>query len=263
MTSYKHLLFKKEKEIGTLWLNRSEKRNAFNIEMIHEITDFFSSLQEETDLRALIIRAKGPVFCAGADINWMKNVGPDAYDKNLKESRDMSFCFQAIYSCPIPTIAIAHGAVMGGGNGILAACDVAVAHEDTMFSLSEVRIGVVPACISTFVLKRIGEFNAKYLMLTGKRFSGKQAKNEYSLVQYAGNYDDMEKFVDDFLASIRRGGPHAERVCKKMLNLLGNQWSHPEALEETAMLTADIRQSVEAQEGMTAFLEKRKPSWYN
>lgn len=260
MIEYQHILYEEKKQIATLWLNRPEIRNAFNEDMIVEIINALDQVKKNKELRALVIRGKGQSFCSGADLNWMRDVKDYSYEENLREGRRLSACFQAIYSCSIPTVALVHGAAIGGANGLLASCDFVLAEKETVFSLSEVKIGVIPACISPFVVKRMGEFNSRYLMLSGKRINGEEAKG-YGLINEIGSMEEIEKALGDFLSMIKTSGPVAVGECKKLLYGVCNQWTYDEALEHTARLIAEIRQSDEAQEGMAAFLEKRKPNW--
>ncbi len=172
---YQTLFIEYNGRIATIWLNRPDIRNAFNEVMIGELIKAFKEVESKNDIRIIFLRGKGKAFCAGADLNWMRDVANYSYDQNLKESLQLSECFNTIYNCKIPTVAVVHGAAIGGANGLLAACDIAVCTDDTVFSLSEVKIGIVPACISPFVMKRVGEYGSRELMLTGRRINGKAA----------------------------------------------------------------------------------------
>ncbi len=249
-----------EGTIATVWLNRPEIHNAFNETMISELLECYKSINEMDDIRAVLMRGKGKSFCAGADLNWMRDVAKYSYEQNYKESLQLSECFFAIYSCKKPTIAMVHGAAIGGANGLLAACDFAFADDNTVFSLSEVKIGIVPACISPYIIKRVGEFNAKDLMLTGRRFQGKEAE-QFKLVNKSMSEVQMEIYVSTLIDSLKSSGPKAISHCKNLINEVCNHLSLHEALEYTAKMIAEIRASEEGQEGMAAFLEKRKPNW--
>ncbi|MBY0426822.1 MAG: enoyl-CoA hydratase/isomerase family protein, partial [Cytophagales bacterium] len=155
MSTYKYLEITKNDQVATVWLNRPEVRNAFHEGLISEITQAFNELAKE-NLRLVILRGNGPTFCAGADLNWMKNVADYSLEQNLTESHALSTCFATIYKHPHPTLALVHGAAIGGANGLIASCDLAYGEEDAVFSLSEVKIGIVPACISPYIIKRIG-----------------------------------------------------------------------------------------------------------
>jgi len=258
--NYQTIEFKIEGPIATVWLNRPEIHNAFNETMISELLECFTSVSEMEDIRAVVLRGKGKSFCAGADLNWMRDVAKYSYEQNYKESLQLSDCFYAIYSCKKPTIAMVHGAAIGGANGLLAACDFSFADENTVFSLSEVKIGIVPACISPYIIKRVGEYNAKDLMLTGRRFQGKEAE-QFKLVNKSMSVVQMEIYVSTLIDSLKTSGPKAISQCKSLIDSVCNHLSLNEALEYTAKMIAEIRASEEGQEGMAAFLEKRKPNW--
>lgn len=257
---YKTLLFENNDGLGTVWLNRPEIHNAFNEVMITELITVFDEISKMEDVRVVILRGKGKSFCAGADLNWMRNVAKYSYEENYKESLNLSVCFHKIYTCPKPTIAMVHGAAIGGANGLLAACDFAYADENTTFSLSEVKIGIVPACISPYVTKRVGEYGSKELMLTGKRFKGPEAEH-HKLVNQSFSGEAMQSHVDEIIALLFTSGPKAISHCKNLLYDISNKLNLDEAIEYTAKMIADIRASEEGQEGMAAFLEKRKPNW--
>jgi len=247
-------------EVGTIWLNRPEIHNAFNEVMISELIEMFKEIKDNNEVRIVVLRGKGKSFCAGADLNWMRDVSKYSYEDNYEESLNLSNCFYEIYTCPKPTIAVVHGAAIGGANGLLAACDFAYADENTTFSLSEVKIGIVPACISPYVTKRVGEYGSKELMLTGKRFKGKEAAY-HRLVNKSLASDNLEEYLDEVIALLKTSGPKAMSHCKKLIYDISNKLTLQEAIGYTAKMIADIRASEEGQEGMSAFLEKRKPKW--
>ncbi|MHC1708622.1 MAG: enoyl-CoA hydratase-related protein [Bacteroidales bacterium] len=246
--------------VATLSLNRPEIHNAFNETMISEVLHCFREINDEPLVRVVILRGNGRSFCAGADLNWMRDVASYSYEQNLKESQQLSDCFYAIYSCKKTTIAVVHGAAIGGANGLLSACDLAYCEEDTTFSLSEVKIGIVPACISPYVIKRVGEYNARELMLTGKRFKGKEAEKA-GLVNRSLPASELFQYTDSIKELLLTSGPAAMEQCKRLIHEVTNTLSLKEALTYTAEMIAQIRASKEGQEGMAAFLEKRKPNW--
>lgn len=258
--NYKTLLIEYSDNIATIWLNRPEIRNAFNEVMISDLIIAFNEVQSHKDTRVVILRGKGKAFCAGADLNWMRDVAKYSYEENLKESLQLSECFNTIYNCTIPSIALVHGAAIGGANGLLSACDIAVCADDTVFSLSEVKIGIVPACISPFVIKRVGEFGAKELMLTGRRINGKEAE-WFRLVNKSLPENEVDAYIDQMTGMLLTSGPKAVSNCKVLIDHVSNKITLKEALSYTAGMIAEIRSSEEGQEGMAAFLEKRKPNW--
>lgn len=260
MKAYTTIELEIKSEVGTIWLSRPEIHNAFNEVMIAEIIDMFKAIKDLDEVKIVVLRGRGKSFCAGADLNWMRNVAKYSYEDNYEESLNLSNCFYEIYRCPKPTIAIVHGAAIGGANGLLAACDFAYADENTTFSLSEVKIGIVPACISPYVTKRVGEYGSKELMLTGKRFKGKEAAH-HRLVNKSLASDDLDSHLEEVIALLKTSGPKAMTHCKTLIYDISNKLSLHEAIGYTAKMIADIRASEEGQEGMAAFLEKRKPNW--
>lgn len=262
MNSYQTILIEKNQKITTIWLNRPEIHNAFNEVMIDELLHCVNSLNDDDFTDIILLRGRGKSFCAGADLNWMRDVANYSYEQNFSESLNLSKCFYAIYTCKKPTIAIVHGAAIGGANGLLAACDFAFCEENTVFSLSEVKIGIIPACISPYVNKRVGEYGSKELMLSGKRFKGPEALH-HRLVNGSFPENLLMHEVEQIIAQLSTSGPKAMSHCKELLFQLNNNWSIEEAISKTAEIIAEIRQSAEGQEGMAAFLEKRKPNWIN
>jgi len=260
MTSYSTIRIESEDGVSTILLNRPDIRNAFNEVMIAELTDAFKTNGDRNDIRVIILKGEGKSFCAGADLNWMRDVSKYTYEQNFAESLRLSECFYTIYSCPKPTIAVVHGAAIGGANGLLAACDIAVCDNESVFSLSEVKIGIIPACISPYIIKRIGEYGARELMLTGKRISGQEAEH-YRLVNRSLPAEQVEGYIDQLVQLLLTSGPVAITHCKNLIDKVVNHIDLDEALTYTAKIIAEIRASAEGQEGMTAFLEKRKPKW--
>lgn len=260
MINFQTIEFEKQADIGIIWLNRPEIHNAFNEVMIQEVIDCVEEVNGMEDIRILIIRGRGKSFCAGADLNWMRGVANYSFEQNYRESLNLSKCFYTIYTCKKPTIAIVHGAAIGGANGLLASCDFAYADENTTFSLSEVKIGVVPACISPYVTKRVGEYGARELMLTGKRIKGAEAEH-FRLVNKSLPAEELDNYVLSVIELLRTSGPKAMTRCKSLLYNICNVETMEQAVESTARMIAEIRASEEGQEGMAAFLEKRKPGW--
>jgi len=247
-------------QVATIWLNRPDIRNAFNEVMIGELIKAINEVSAINDVRVIVLRGRGKSFCAGADLNWMRDVATYSYEQNFKESLQLSDCFYTIYNCPKPTIAVVHGAAIGGANGLLSACDMAICDDETVFSLSEVKIGIVPACISPYVIKRVGEFGARELMLTGRRINGKEAEH-FRLVNKSLPADELGAYLSNLISLLMSSGPIAMSQCKTLIDQVSNKINLEEALRYTAKMIAEIRASEEGQEGMAAFLEKRKPSW--
>lgn len=260
MKTYQTIEFEVKDDIGIVWLNRPKIHNAFNEVMISEVLDIFTEVNNMDEIRVVMLRGRGKSFCAGADLNWMGGVAGYTYEQNYAESLNLSKCFYAIYTCAKPTLAVVHGAAIGGANGLLAACDFAYADDNTTFSLSEVKIGIVPACISPYVTKRVGEYGSKELMLTGKRFKGPEAE-KHKLVNKSLPPELLEAHLDSVVKLLRTSGPKAMEHCKNLIYEISNKLSLDEAITYTAKMIAEIRASDEGQEGMNAFLNKRKPNW--
>lgn len=260
MKNHQTIEFELNAGVATVWLNRPEIHNAFNEVMISEVLEIFTEISKMDEVRIVLLRGRGKSFCAGADLNWMRDVAQYSYEQNYQESLQLSDCFFAIYNCPKPTIAVVHGAAIGGANGLLSACDMAICDDETVFSLSEVKIGIVPACISPYVIKRVGEYGAKELMLTGKRIKGKEAEH-FRLVNKSLSDIELEAYLDELISLLKSSGPKAMTQCKTLIDQVSNKITLTEALSYTAQMIAEIRASEEGQEGMAAFLEKRKPFW--
>jgi len=260
MKAFENIEFEVNGNVATVWLNRPEKHNAMNAEMIGEITECFESINEMADIRVVVLRGKGKSFCAGADLNYMKGIAEFGYEENYTDSLKLARSFYAVYTCHKPTIALVHGAAIGGANGLLAACDFVYADPETKFAFAEVKLGIVPATISPYVAKRIGEFHARDLMLTGRRFLGNEAEKT-GLANKSIPFDQFDETVASTVALLLSSAPEAVAECKGLIFNLYNVWNFDEAKSKTADLIARLRASEEGQEGMASFLEKRKPGW--
>ncbi|MCF6341356.1 MAG: enoyl-CoA hydratase-related protein [Bacteroidales bacterium] len=241
-------------------LNRPEVHNAINDVMIAELTRAFREIPKDKSVRLIVLRGNGKSFCAGADLNYMKSIAGFGFEENVKDAKKLAALFQTVYDCPLPTLAVIHGAAYGGANGLLAACDMVVAEENTNFAFSEVKLGIAPATISPFVIRRIGEFGAKELMMTGKRFKGKEAE-KWHLVNLAVAEFKLDEEVNCLIKQILGSGPEAVKTTKKLIEKVVDEKTPDDTIEYTTKLIAELRASAEGQEGMAAFLEKRKPKW--
>lgn len=245
-------------------LNRPEVRNAFNEVVIEELTHVFSNDVLKDDVRAVVLKGEGSVFCAGGDLNWMKKSIELDRAGNLEDTRRLAKMFALLNECPKPLIGAVHGAAIGGGVGLVSICDKVIATADTQFSLSEVRLGIVPACIGPFVIAKIGASHARGLFVSAERFGGKRAYEIGLVHQVVTDTVGLTAAVDATLDNITQCGPGAMAVAKKLV--LDLSWPESRAktsdpLEFVAQLLADVRTSAEGQEGVKAFLEKRKPAW--
>jgi methylglutaconyl-CoA hydratase len=246
-------------KIGRVTFCRPEVHNAFNDQVIDEMTFAFKRLKTDSDVRVVILSGDGKSFCAGADLNWMRRVKDSAFEDNLDEARRLADLFWDIYSFPKPVVGRINGAAIGGGTGFVAVTDIAVAAQSAVFSFSEVKIGVVPACISPYVIKRVGEGKAREFFLTGERLTSDRAL-EAGLVNRAVPDEMLDATVNGLVESLLSSGPEAIRVCKELLQTVP-ALTVDDFKEYTARVIAELRQSPEGQEGMDAFLNKRKPKW--
>jgi len=248
------LRLRRDGAIARLELHRPEVRNAFDDVMIAELIGVLRDLAADEAMRVLVISAAGDAFCAGADLHWMQKTRDFSYRENLDDALALADMLYRLYSFPHPTVARVHGAVVGGGNGIVAAADIAIAADDAFFGLSEVRLGLMPSVIGPYVVKKVGEGAARRLFLTGERFNAARARELGYISEVV--LPGVERVVETLL----QGGPVAQRFAKELLESLG-ELSLEEARSHTAELIARMRVGDEAQEGMAAFLEKRRPRW--
>ena len=245
------------------WVNldRPEVRNALNPELIRELTEVFDWLNNRDDIRVIILKGNGKAFCAGADLDYMKELAKYNHLQNLADAQKLSKLFQTIYFCNKAVIVDVHGACIGGANGIIAAADIVIAEKNTKFAFSEVRLGITPATISPFVVSKIGNTAAKELMLTGRRFTADEAK-EFRLVNVVVDEAEMIDTERQYIEHFLQASPDALAECKNLLRLVsGTADTFNPIFQQTSQLIAAQRVSKAGQEGMKAFFEKRKPDW--
>jgi methylglutaconyl-CoA hydratase len=241
-------------------MNRPDLHNALNQQMISELTDCFKQAGELSEIRIVVLRGRGKSFCAGADLNYMKGIATFGVEENYQDSLKLANCFNSIYTCKKPTIAIVQGAAIGGANGLLAACDFVYCADDTKFAFSEVKLGIAPATISPYVTKRIGEYGSRELMISGKRFTGKEAE-WYRLVNKSMPLEELDAYLQTVIDNLMTSGPDAMAATKNLIYNICNKLSFEQSIDYTARTIAELRASKEGQEGMASFLEKRKPNW--
>ncbi len=259
-TNYSTIIVNIEDRVARVTLNRTEVHNAFNNFLINDLYDTFDKLKDENEVRVIVITGNGKSFCAGADLNWMKSVVNYSYEQNLEESLKLANLMYLIFTHPKPVIARVNGSAVGGGVGLMSVCDILIADENAKFGLSEVKLGLVPAAISPFVMSRIGEPRARELFITGERITAKRAE-ELNLINYAVPSEKLDDAVNEKVNLILQNGPQAVKSVKEMIINVGYRIGIDEVHNYTAELIANLRLSPEGQEGMNAFLEKRKPSW--
>ena len=260
--TYAHLICQRDGAVERLTLNRPDVRNAFNEHVIAELTSWAADARDAArrhDIRAVVIAGAGKTFCAGADVTWMSKTVHYTEEDNLRDAMAMSRMFAAINELPVAVIGRIQGAALGGGAGLAAVCDIVVAEDTALFGFTETRLGILPAVISPFALAKIGQAAARELFLTGARFSAARAK-EIGLVHQVAASGELDAAVDRYLQELSSAGPEAIAAAKA---LIPNVWGRPvaEAMPITAAAIAARRVSSEGQEGLRAFLEKRKPRW--
>ena len=250
----------REGGVARVWLDRPERRNAFDAELIEALLAAFTSFAADEALRAVVVAGRGPAFCAGADLAWMRASGELTHERNLADAERAAAMFSAVDACPVPVIARVHGAALGGGTGLVCCCDIVLAREDARFGFTEVRLGLIPATIAPFALARIGRSHTRALFLTGGQFAAEHAR-EIGVVQEV-HADDaaLDDAVERTLASVLRGGPQAVRAAKALIARLRDGDPAPQSLQAAEAL-AQRRASKEGREGIAAFLERRDPEW--
>ncbi len=246
--------------LATVRLDRPEFKNAFDAGLAAALRQAFESLSVDPAIRAIVLTGSGDWFCAGGDVSWMKRTGALGKEANVEDARAFAAAFAAIDRCPKPTVARVKGAALGGGAGLVAVCDVAVAAAETTFGFPEVRLGLVPAAISPYVVSKVGGSHARRWFLSGERFDAATAK-AMGLVHEVVADGELDGAVARVVAAILAGGPEAQARIKRLLMGLNALAPDGALLDLTARTIAEARASAEAQEGLAAFLEKRTPSW--
>ena len=249
----------REGVVAHVWLNRPEHHNALGAELAADLTRTLEALAQDPTVRVVVLGGRGPSFCAGADIGAMKAQATASFEDNVREAERLGGMFATLAAMPQPVVARVHGNVLGGGVGLVCACDLALASEESRFGLSEVRLGILPALISPYVLRRLGDRVSRELMLTGERF-GAAAALAHGLVNRVVPMAELDRTVAERVAALCEGAPQAQRRIKALLERwAGSTWEdYRAALPRTL---AEVRSSDEAKDGLAAFLEKRKPAW--
>jgi len=257
MTAYQTILLEKKDKVATIWLNRPEKRNAVNEQMIGELIHAVTEINRDDRQRLILLRGKGKSFSSGADLDMMKNIDETGDERPGGVKNQLSRCLETLYQSGKPVIGVAHGSVFGGANGILAVCDIVLADIKTIFSFSEVKIGLIPAVISPFVIKRIGEFHARDFMLTGRKLSATEAESS-GLINRALPPDLLDKYLNELITNILDASPAAVKKCKSLIDQVVNRWTFMEAKSETEKWIREIRATEDAQQRIRSFLDKKK-----
>jgi methylglutaconyl-CoA hydratase len=246
--------------VATVTLNRPELHNAFDDRLIHELTHALEKIGRDPAVRVVVLRGAGKSFSAGADLNWMKRMASYTEADNMRDAVAMANLMHTLAALPRPTIARVQGAALGGGVGLVACCDIAIAAEEAVFSLSEVRLGLIPSVISPYVMRAIGRRAAHRYFLTAERFSAADALR-IGLVHEVAASSELDRRVSAVIAELMKGGPHALAAAKQLISDVAQARLDDALVAETARRIAAIRVSPEGREGIAAFLEKRKPGW--
>lgn len=253
------LLVDQEGPIRRLTLNRPEVRNAFNDELIAALGKAIEAAGDDPQTRFLLLAGAGKVFCAGADLNWMEKAAGYSAQQNREDALRLAALFSSITRCPKPVIARVHGAALGGATGLIAACDVVVAEEGTVFGFSEIKLGILPAVISPFVVRRIGAVHARHRFLTGDRFGAEEALR-ISLIDRLAARGELDETIRILTKELLTSAPAAMRAVGDLVDLalrVGSEGGQ----EELADMIAELRAGAEGREGMRAFLERRRANW--
>ena len=246
--------------VATVTLSQPEIRNAFSDEVIADITAAFETVAQAPEVRAVVLAAEGPAFCAGANLNWMRRMADYSREENVVDAGKLAHMLHTIYTCPRPTIARVQGDVYAGGMGLVAACDMAVAVDSAHFCLSEVKIGLIPATIAPYVLRAMGPRAGHRYFLTAERFDAAEALR-IGFVHQVVEADALDHAVDGLLKHLLQAGPAALTACKRLVIDMAERHINAALVQHTVEAIADIRASAEGKEGVQAFLGKRKPGW--
>jgi methylglutaconyl-CoA hydratase len=260
VADYQHIEFEQRGAVRWLWLNRPEVRNAFNDTLIAEIAAAFAEIETSRETRVVVVAARGPVFCAGADLNWMRSMAAFGHAENHADALRVARMFAAVHSCSRPVIARVHGDAFGGGVGLAAACDLVVAAEAASFVLSEVKLGIVAATISPHLVRAMGARQAARYMLTAERLTAAQART-LGLVHEITQPDGLDPQLDRLVHHLLAASPAALAATKRLLADVIEAPMDDVLLAATAKCIADARVAPEGREGIAAFLEKRAPWW--
>jgi methylglutaconyl-CoA hydratase len=249
-----------QRNVATITLARPDKHNAFNDDMIATLTSLFKKAGQDDTIRAVILQAQGKSFSAGADLGWMKRMASYTESQNHADAMALATMLHTLYTLPKPTIARVQGAAFGGAVGLIACCDIAIASKLSKFCLSEVKIGLIPATISPYVIEAMGARVCRRYFQTAEVFSARRARR-LGLLSEAVNEDELDSNIDDIITAILKNGPHAVSQSKALVQDVAGKPILPSLMEETSARIAAVRTSTEGQEGLSAFLEKRTAAW--
>jgi methylglutaconyl-CoA hydratase len=247
--------------IGIITLNRPERHNAFDEVLIAELTNALEEMQADDEVRVVVLSSAGPTFCAGADLGWMQRAASWTEEHNYEDAMALGTLLRTLNELRKPTIARVQGSAYGGGVGLIAACDIAIATYGAQFALSEVKLGLIPALIGPYVIAAIGARRARRYMLTAERFSASEAWRIGLLHEIVPDEDALDEALGEVVDALLMGGPNAQAACKGLIHTVAQRPIDEDVIEYTAQRITAIRASEEGQEGVAAFLEKSRPSW--
>lgn len=258
---YQNILTETDSGVGIVTLNRPERHNAFDDTMIAELADAMTRMAGDAAVRVVVISSTGKSFCAGADLGWMQRAAGYGFEENKRDAGELAEMLRSISDCPKPVVARIQGPAYGGGVGLVSACDMAVATFDARFALTEVKLGLIPAVISPHVIAAIGERYARRYMLTAEQFSAAEAYRIGLIHEMVADEQALDEVVGEWIDLLLKNGPQALAECKALIRSVANRPLGPKVIEYTVDRIANVRGSPEGQEGLGAFLQKRKPNW--
>jgi methylglutaconyl-CoA hydratase len=250
----------RQDRVTWVWMNRADKHNAFDETLIAELTGALKRLESEAATRVIVLAGRGRNFSAGADLNWMQRQGAASMADNLADARKLAELFRTLAECRKPTIARVHGAALGGGMGLAAACHICVASDDASFATSEVKLGIIPAVISPYVVRAIGERQATRYFQSAERISAQRAR-EIGLAHEVVEPHQLDAHVQSIADALLAAGPLAQAAASELIRAVANRPVNAELIEDTARRIAELRATPEAKEGLSAFLDKRAAGW--
>lgn len=259
--NFSSILIEVDGPVGILTLNKPDRHNAFDETLIAEITAGLRQLEADPEVRVVVLSATGKSFCAGADLNWMKRAAAYTPEQNLDDARKLGELLRTLNELAKPTVGRIQGPAYGGGVGLVAACDVAVATYDALFALTEVKLGLVPAVISPYVVTALGERQARRYMLSAERFSAAEAYRLGLVHEIVPDEAQLDEALGEIVDGLLKNSPQAQAACKELVRAVSNRAVDAALIEDTAQRITRARASSEGREGIAAFLEKRKPAW--
>ena len=258
---YQSIVTEVDDSVGIVTLNKEERHNAFDQQLIDELTHALLSLDAGPAARVIVLSSAGKSFCAGADLNWMKRAITNTAQENLHDAHAFARLMRTLNELSKPTIARVHGPAFGGGVGLIAACDIALATYDAQFALTEVKLGILPAVVAPYLMAAIGERQCRRYLLSAERFSAAEAYRIGLVHEIVPGEEELDEAIGEIIDSLLKNGPNAQAECKALLRIVAGQPIDDATVEETTQRAAIVRSTPEGHEGLSAFLEKRKPIW--